>query len=333
MKINRDTSWGIVVNNPDSLVFDKINDTYANMHGYTVEELTGLGISVVFSDVPDNLIKNISSRVKRNGHYQYTSIHRCKDGRLFPAFTDISVLRDNNGNASLIIAHVQDISEQREIDRKIMQAVISTEENERSRFSHILNDDLGPLLSTAKLYVKSFETVKDVKNKQTAVDRSLEAIDRAIMSIKELAYDLSPYILRNFGLDSGITSLIKKINETGSIEIDYKSGLEGRLDLITESTIFRVVTELINNTVKHARADKVHIKIVEKKEELILSYSDNGIGFRTERTGGKEITGGLSYITSRIRSLGGEIVFDSGSGNSKGMKVDVYIPVVKPARI
>jgi signal transduction histidine kinase len=179
-------------------------------------------------------------------------------------------------------------------------------------------------LSTAKLYIKSLETAKDQKNKQTAINKSIEAIDESLLSIKEIAYDLSPHILRNFGLISGINSLANKINETGTVLIKFDSDIEERLDENIESSAFRIVSELVNNTIKHANANKIEINIRKNDKELFLTYSDDGIGFNLEKALEKRLSNGLSNIINRIKSLGGEIVFSDKSGT----EVDITIQLL-----
>lgn len=218
----------------------------------------------------------------------------------------------------------RDITRQKEIDRQILQAIISTEEKERSRFARDLHDDLGPLLSTVKLYLKSIEPSSDACHREIAVTQSVKTIDEAILSLKELANNISPHVLRNFGLTAGINSFVNKINETNLINISFSSGIRERLDQNAESSIFRIISELVNNTIKHAYATNAYIDINRVENDFILTYSDNGTGFRIEAALKKKMSRGLSNILNRVKLLGGETDMDSEP--EKGFNVFIRIP-------
>jgi PAS domain S-box-containing protein len=292
-----------------------VNPYFEKLTGYEYKEVLGKNPRILKSGKTDpkiyeELWVSISSGKIWKGEF----INKRKNDELYIENAVITPVKDKNARIVNYVAITQDITRQKEIDRKILQTIISTEEKERSRFAQDIHDDLGPLLSTAKLYIKSVETAKDQKSRQIAIDKSLEAIDESLLSIKEIAYDLSPHILRNFGLISGINSLINKINETGEINIVFNSEIEGRFDENVESSTFRVISELINNTIKHAKADRINIDMIQDDNGLILTYTDNGIGFNLEKALAKRMSSGLSNIINRIKSLGGEIFFFENGG-------------------
>lgn len=316
--------FGILVTSSKSVEFEQMNRAYAEMHGYTVSELKNRKISTVYKKGSDKMIREIIEKVKAEGHYSYDSVHIRKDGQEFSAHTDLSMMTDEEGN-KMLLAVVQDITKQKEIDRQILQTIISTEEKERSRFAQDLHDDLGPLLSTAKLYIRSFETAADARNRDIAVNMSMKAIDEAIMSIRQIANNISPHVLRNFGFISGIQSFISKINETNSIKISFTPETDARFDENTESSLFRIVAELVNNTIKHSGARNAMISFSMKADTLTLKYSDDGTGFDLEQALEKNMSRGLTNILNRVTSLGGEIIFAGKS--RKGFSSRITIPV------
>jgi PAS domain S-box-containing protein len=318
------SSSGIVITDPDGVI-EYVNPYFEKLTGYKSDEILEKKPSILKSGKTDpKIYVELWESITSGKIWEGELINKKKNEELYIEHSIITPVKDENSRIVNFIAIKQDITKQKEIDREILQTIIYTEEKERSRFAQDLHDDLGPLLSTAKLYIRSFETVKDLKNKQIAINKSLQAIDEAIMSIKEIANNLSPHVLRDFGLISGIKSLINKINETGSIRITFYSDLEERFDENIESSIFRVVAELINNTVKHAFAKQANISIQKTEMELIVNYSDDGIGFELENALNKKLSRGLSNMINRLKSLGGDIVFDP---ESKGIKVLVTIPV------
>jgi PAS domain S-box-containing protein len=321
------SSSAIVITNTSGVI-EYVNPYFEKLTGYGYNEVLGKNPRILKSGKTDpHLYSELWKSISSGQIWQGEFINRKKNGEMFVELNIITPVKDEDSRIVNYIAIKQDITKQKEGDREILQTIISTEEKERIRFAQDLHDDLGPLLSTAKLYVKAIETAKDQTNKQTAIDKALEAIDDALISIKEIAYDLSPHILRNFGLVAGINSLINKINETGTIKINFNTNINGRFDENLESSTFRVIAELINNTIKHASANKIDITIISVDDELLITFSDDGIGYVPEKALKKKLSFGLSNITNRIKSLGGEIEFDTNKNNNDDVRVSITIPI------
>ncbi len=302
-----------------------VNPYFEKLTGYKASEVMGQNPRLLKSGKTDpKTYLELWSSVTSGKIWQGEFINKKKTGEIFIENAIISPIKDDHEKIVNFVAIKQDITEKKEIERQILQAIISTEERERSRFAQDLHDDLGPLLSTVKLYIKSFETVKDLKHRETAINQSIRTIDEAIISIKELSNNISPHVLRNFGLTSGINSLVNKINETKSIKISFTSGIKERLGDSAESSIFRIVSELINNTIKHANATRVYIEINKSDNDFILTYSDNGIGFKVESALKKKMCRGLNNILNRVNLLGGEADLDSSPND--GLNVFIRLP-------
>ncbi len=222
-----------------------------------------------------------------------------------------------------VLAIFRDITERKELHLKVLNAVIQTEEKERRRFAQDLHDGLGPLLSTLKLYSNSILTARDAESKKLAVDRSLEIIDEAIVGIREIANNISPNILRDFGLDVAVKSYVSKFNDTKRINIYFRSDLKTRFNTNIEGSLFRIIIELINNTIKHAYANNVTIELIQKDGELILRYSDDGIGFNLKSVLEKSAGHGLQNIIHRAESINGDIRIDTGL--DKGLNLQITL--------
>jgi PAS domain S-box-containing protein len=319
------SSSAIIITDTEGLI-QYVNPYFEKLTGYSFQEVIGKNPKILKSGKTDpRTYKELWDSITSGKIWQGEFINRKKNEELFIEHAIISPVKDEKGKIVNFVAIKQDITKQKEIDRKILQTIISTEEKERSRFAQDLHDDLGPLLSTAKLYIRSFETATNPKNKEIAITKSMQAIDEAIMSIKEIANNISPHILRNFGLNSAINSTVNKINETKSVSISFTTRMAERFDENMELSLFRIVAELINNTIKHANASKAYIDLNKTEKDLILTYSDNGIGFQIESALEKKMCRGLSNILNRVKSLGGEIELDSDTG--KGLNVFIIIPV------
>lgn len=217
-------------------------------------------------------------------------------------------------------------SETRENEKRLLSVMIQAEENERKRLAKDLHDGLGPLLSTVKMSLSALKKNEtDTTNKE--IINNLENVTiEAIRSIKDISNNLSPHVLDNLGLDKAINNFLQKIITTGKIKINYQSNIANhRFDQNTEAVIYRVLCELINNTIKHAKAKNISIILGFDLMGIKLNYKDDGSGFETNALfKAKEKGTGLYNIISRIHSLKGNVIFNSNYGN--GTEVLIEIP-------
>jgi len=206
----------------------------------------------------------------------------------------------------------------------VLSAIIKAEEKERQGFSKELHDGLGPILASIKMAVSAInKTILKNPNKKI-IDKTELIIDEAIITVKEISNKLNPHILENFGLEKAIKSFTETLITAKEFKITYSSNIKRkRYDYNTEVIIYRIVGELLNNTLKHASATKVDISLFDYGSKLELLYSDNGVGFNIERNTDRGM--GLSNIRSRIKSLDGKIEIHSKP--HKGFFIKLTIPV------
>lgn len=228
-------------------------------------------------------------------------------------------------NKPAIMAIMRDISERRQMQQKIMQTIIRTEETERSRFAKELHDGLGPLLSTMNIYMGILSDTTDKKRFETAVNRIQNSVDDAIQSIQQISNNLSPHILQNFGLPEAIRNFFTRLKDIKNIEFNFKSNLDKRLDQNIELALYRVIVELINNSVKYSGAGLIGITIQKKSNMLKVDYSDNGKGFDVGKTIQDTRSMGLHNIYNRINSMNGKVELTSLPG--KGMKAQIGLNI------
>ncbi|MDD4847893.1 MAG: ATP-binding protein [Bacteroidales bacterium] len=214
------------------------------------------------------------------------------------------------------------------MDKKLLTTIIQTEEKERFRFSKELHDGLGPLLSTIKLSISSLIKIeKDAKSLEI-LENTGQIVQDALKTIKDVSNNLSPHILTNFGLEKAVNNFSNRVNESSLLQVGVVSNLgDQRFDSNTEIILYRVICELINNTLKHASATHVMIDLRTQKQELHVVYTDDGIGFDTETVLATTSGMGLSNMRSRINSLNGNI--DIQSEKDEGVIFNIDIPIKK----
>lgn len=226
-----------------------------------------------------------------------------------------------------IFKYMKRVEDSRRLTEKMfLNTIIQTEEKERKRFAKDLHDGLGPLLSTVKMSVSSLAQMKQDAASREIVENTELVINEAIKSLKEISDNLSPHILNNFGLVRALSSFTNKINVTKTIRINIDSDFkEERFDNNIEVVLYRVVCELINNTIKHASAKKIDISLTKVGEYLHITYKDDGKGFDVSKVIEQPASSGMgvSNIYSRINSLKGEITIESEQ--KKGTLVNIKV--------
>ena len=210
-------------------------------------------------------------------------------------------------------------------DERMMNAIIQAEENQRQKFAKELHDGLGPLLSSAKMSISALsQRVEGDLSKEIAYNID-QAITLSIKSIKEISNDLTPHVLGSFGIERALTSFINRLNPVTITKITIDSNLgTKRFDTKSELMVFRIVSELVNNTLKHADASILIIRLDYNNHEMAIELRDDGTGFDTSEPHDGM---GLSNVTSRVGAVGGKI--DIRSGIDEGTHITIYLPMRK----
>lgn len=211
-----------------------------------------------------------------------------------------------------------------ENEAKILSAIINTEEKERYKFAKELHDGLGPILSSIKMSVSAINKALLEKRNTDIIEKTEASVDNAIQSIKEISNNLSPHILERFGLEKALRNFSDTIISKNNLSVDFSSNIEKkRYEYNVEVIFYRIICELITNTLKYASASKIEILLYDYETKLDLFYSDNGIGFDIHNP--RNMGMGLSNISSRVRSLDGKLEMQSKQNH--GFLVKISIPL------
>jgi signal transduction histidine kinase len=201
-------------------------------------------------------------------------------------------------------------------------AEINTLENERKRIADDLHDELGPLLSAIKLQINHLEPADET---ETAVlEKSSEQIDGIIQRFREISYDLLPNTLVRKGLVKATEEFISKLKPIHPLGISFTYS-DFTLSPEREINLYRILQEIIHNTVKHARATSLSISIQKNNKILLIKTKDDGIGFNySEKT---QIARGLGLLSihSRVELLGGQLLVTSQPGS--GTEFEIEMPL------
>jgi len=233
----------------------------------------------------------------------------------------------HNGTYLGIRVSNRDITSLIDAERKLLFNTVETEERERNRYSRELHDGLGPLLSTIKMYIQSLAENRNSAKFKLFADESNTIIKIAIQTMREIAHGISPFNLNHSGYVNAVLEFAERINKVHKLVIDFNYNTKVRFSSFYEIIMYRITTELLNNTIKYAEASRVEIgfNFNKDKKEISLMYRDNGKGFDATSSRKTETGMGLLNIRHRIKVLRGDFKIESTPG--KGTQIDIFFPV------
>lgn len=234
---------------------------------------------------------------------------------------------------TIIQSQKEEISKQKinELENNLkiesMHSMINGQEAERERIAQDLHDSLGGLMSTIKLHFDSIQDKHKTVKKLYEYQKANELIDIACQEIRVISNNMTPGSLAKLGLTSSIGDLINRVNSPNGPNIVFQHfDIDDQIDIGLSLTIYRIIQELLNNSIKHSKANEILIEINQKEDEISLLVEDDGIGFDV----GKVKRGmGTGNISSRVNYLKGELSIHSVE--NEGTSTMITIPLVKEA--
>ncbi len=220
--------------------------------------------------------------------------------------------------------HRQQLEKERRLQQEqATRAVMEAEERERRRIAGELHDGVGQLLSAARMNMAALDSdlsTIDIATRhklQTAIDM----VDEGCREVRTVSHSMVPNALLKRGLGAAISDFVERIDPSAILATVYTEGLDERLDEGTESMLYRIVQECVNNTIKHSQAGKLDISLIKDADGLQLMVEDDGVGFNLADSA-EGI--GLQNIESRVKYLQGTLEIDSSPG--KGTVLAIHIP-------
>ena len=208
------------------------------------------------------------------------------------------------------------------------KAIINAEENERKRIAAELHDGVGQMMSAAKMNLSAIENEISFKDEEQRFyfDKVIGMVDESCKEIRSVSHQMMPNALLKSGLASAVKEFLDKI-DSRIIKINlHAEGLQERLDSNTETVLYRVIQECVNNVIKHSGANNLDISLIKDADGISATVEDNGRGFDT--TDKQKFEGiGLKNISSRVNFLKGTVDFDSSPG--KGTLVAIHVPIAQ----
>jgi two-component system NarL family sensor kinase len=292
------------------------NDNAAELLGINTKELNGKQLSQIMPNVFSHEFgKHLKDFANTDSPARFETYYNA-DG--LDNYWDISLVKKSDGiilTALNITEKIKSETKIRELQKQqqanLLNAVMQTQEEERRRIAESLHNDFGQILNIAVISLSKDN--KDVT----------DLLNQAIKKMRSISYELIPPLLKDFGLEIALRDMFDIKLLSSGIKVIYEiKGLHERINNDLEIAIYRIIQEVLNNTIKHASAEKIEILIKNNKKQLIITTEDNGKGFDTanNREGF-----GLRYITSRVKLLNG--LFYLQSKINEGTKCTITIPL------
>jgi two-component system, NarL family, sensor histidine kinase UhpB len=329
-------------NNPMPMwVFDALtfrfleaNSSAVLHYGYTRDEFMTKTLADIRLDGDTNELREEVDMIKGSAASVRKGIRRHvkKNGEII--FVDIAWHNISYKNRPAILVLAGDVTERIQLEeelneqrisrqKQITEAVILAQEKERTEIGKELHDNVNQILGASNLYINTAMT--DDEMRQELLQRSTELVSSAINEIRKISKSLITPGLREIGLIDSIEDIIDDLKFTKDklvINLDIQSISEEQIEDRRKLTLFRIVQEQLNNIVKHANATRALIRLSGEQDHIVLTVSDNGVGFDVARHR-KGV--GITNIISRAELFNGRVEIQSTPG--EGCTLTVSLPM------
>ena len=159
-----------------------------------------------------------------------------------------------------------------------------------------------------------------------AFERSMDMLDSSIKEMRRVAHNMMPEALVRFGLDTALKDYCSDINQSGALQVSYQSisMANENIDQTTAITIYRIVQELITNTMKHSAAKTAIVQLTKTNGQLAVTIEDDGKGFDTSIL--KQSKGiGWINIQHRVDFLKGKLDVNSQPGKGTSVHIEFNV--------
>lgn len=298
----------------------------AQLFGYSRKELTGQHISIFYPSRDRDQVSRELATAESSGKFEAESLRVRKDGTHFWASVVTAAFRDNQGVVTCFSKVVQDITERKteeEHARELTMRRIQAQDEERSRMSRELHDNVGSTLAALLLNLSLMKRLGSKYDPAilTPLNESLELAKQCTEEIRVVAYLLHPTILDDLGLKAGLEWYLGKYRKLSGVNVRFSFPLGlGRLPRQLEISLFSIVQQALLNIHFHSGSPEARVSIELEGKTLVLKIQDRGKGMPKSARPGLGIRG----MQERVRLFGGNLEIAS---TSAGTTVTVTLPV------
>ncbi|MCX6316084.1 MAG: response regulator [Bacteroidetes bacterium] len=332
-KATQDTIWEWNFNTNEGAWGDGI----ISIFGYTKEEIIfntdWLSVYIHPDDMPaikqslEDHIKNGTTNCDAEFRF------RCASGEYKDVHCRLYILYEMQAKPERMFGSLADITERKKLEKQladqqliqqriITETTILAQEKERNELGRELHDNINQILATVKMYLGLIRAGR--KTGEDLLGKSYEYVEEAMSEIRNLSHSLVAPSLGEMGIAEALDTLAGNTRMANGLQIQVhveENVLQFGKDKNKELMMYRIAQEQLNNIIKHAHASHVEISLIGENNLMVLTISDDGVGFDTSQKA-KGI--GLKNIQSRVEFYSGKLSVISAPG--KGCTLQVYIP-------
>jgi len=333
-----DSLYGALLVTDNNCNIRSLNRTTSKLLGYGENELLEQNIMLLFerdfhsrkkNDENSIDLKKISKKLRKK-----TGIIT-KKGRTIPVYVTCTILNNHEGMSEGMVVVGHDLTEEKEQEKKIEKirkegviAINEAQENERLRIASDIHDGLGQMLTGISYTIQDLEPGQD--SETSLLQKLQKQVNSTIQETKNIAHDLTPIMIKDFGLVAAIQNLVDRTNLLNEIEVIFNAyDFDERIDSKLEKGIYRITQEALNNIQKHAKAKSATIQLLRDANQIVLVVEDDGVGFEIKDPLQKDIVSGIGLISmrERVNAFDGVLTMESQLG--KGTEIIAEFPCRK----
>jgi len=195
------------------------------------------------------------------------------------------------------------IRKQKEIEK--LNAILETQENERRRIAEDMHDEVGPMLSAIKLQISNFAACPE-EDLEEQIKQTSAYLDTVIQHVRTVVRNLSSKKLKEHGLVQSIIDIQSRVEKDSRIKFSFQQeGINGQMKETTEANVYRIISEMVNNSIKHSNCSEINLVLrMYEQNKLLLMYTDDG---KVNRSPEGKTGMGLNNIISRVNILNGKL--------------------------
>ena len=322
------------------------NQTLMRAAGYAREELMGRPVRELHHSACWRDLARAIECVRATGRVRDVELQlQRKDGGVIDVSLSAAAVRDEHDNLYHRCTW-RDITErrraqlavhqkQRELERSqqelqaLAARLLTAQEDERRRISRELHDDVNQRLALLTFEIETLE--RDLPKVRSATVARLRALRERVVTLSDdvhsLAYQFHPAILDDLGLTAALESLTDDFTRREGIEIDVAQSVREQIAPEVAHCFYRVVQEALRNVARHARAERVTLRLEQIDDGISLVISDSGVGFEPEVIDKRRRGLGVVGMQERVRLVNGRFSVTSRIG--EGTRVQAWVPVPK----
>jgi two-component system sensor histidine kinase NreB len=298
-----------------------VNDKFCEISQYSREELLGQDHRIINSGYHEqSFIQDLWKTIGSGKVWQGDIKNRAKNGSYYWVNTTIVPFLDEQGKPYQYLAIRNEVTRLKQVEedlQRLMMDIMQVQEEERRRFSRELHDGIGQSLFSLLIQIDrilSDEPRNDLQKLRIDVSGIIE-------EVRSLAWELRPSVLDDLGVVPAIRTFLDNFSKHIGIQVVFENELQSRLDIQTETVMYRIIQEALTNVAKYADTDEAYVRIFDKGNIIEVQVEDKGRGF-SHTSMGKGV--GLFSMEERAKGVSGRLHVKSEPGN--GTCVTLILP-------